>query len=635
MNAHIKDYLNYYVTINDPRYAVLLNGAWGCGKTYFIKNLLSEWIKSPQQKYNDEDIVLKPIYISLNGVSSIKAVNYLIKKELSPILYSKGLQTAKKILFGTLKVATKINLDVDNDGKDDGSMSVDLNLINLLTNDDGKIKGDKVLIFDDIERCKIETDELLGYLNQFVEHNKCKIILIGDEDRIRELYDKQESEVHYKEFKEKLIGQTFSVRMDIDNALELFIEDCSDEIKHILKLHKQLVKDSFQTTATNNLRLLRQCFLEFQRFVNTIDVSIKGKDEYNEFIRQILVYFIIGYCEYKSGNEKIELFQTFFSDEAKEISSKYEHLLVSNKFRVSNYTLPFINIIEYIKESYIEPRLLNNIIINSECFRKDTLKSWERLWYYEELENDDFLTLEKEVKNQFFTLQVETVPELLHISGILLSIQQDGFDKLNRNYIVSKAKKNIDCIFKKHPTSIGFETRAMSLSYSKEYRNNKTEEFQSIFLYASEKDEKKRYLLRDNKMKDYFENLTDVSLDTIFSILGESLPDRSRAYSLTSIFQNISVEKLAKRIILLSNKSKYFFAQFIAYRYYLEGSGHRGTIYKYHTNDLDALINLKNVLEKKINRLKLIEKKATKAIINNIESAIDLLDRLKDTATDF
>lgn len=632
MNEHIKDYLNYYIKINDPRYAVLLNGSWGCGKTYFIKNLLSKW-KSPSDK-NDEDIVLKPIYVSLNGVSSIKTVNYLIKKELSPLLYSKELQTAKKLLFETLKVATKINLDINNNGKEDGFMSVDLNLINLLTNDDKKIKGDKILIFDDIERCKIEIDELLGYINQFVEHNKCKIILVGNEVEIRKLSDNQALKTHYKEFKEKLIGQTFSVKTDIENAIDSFIEDCSDEIKMILKLHKQLIIDSFQTTETNNLRLLRQCFLEFQRLVGYIDVNIKSKGEYNEFIKQVLIYFIIGYCEYKSGNEKIELFQTSFSDDVKEISSKYKHLLESNKFYISYYTLPFINIIEYIKESYIESSLLNKLINESDCFRKNNLKSWEKLWYYEQLENEEFLILKKEVKSQFFNSEIETVPELLHISGILLSIQEDGIDKFDRNYIVSKAKHNIDSIFKRHPTLITFETKAMPLSYNKEYRSNKTIEFKKIFQYASEKDYKKTIQFRDNKMKMYFESLSDASLDNIYSILDDALPDRSKSYKMTSIFQNISTEKLAKCITKLSNKSKYFFAHFIAHRYYLEGSGYSGAIYKYQIDDLNTLIDLKNVLERKIKKMKLVEKKTTKYIINNLELTIIKLTKHEKTAPD-
>lgn len=38
-NKHIIDYLNDYIQMSAPRYAVLLKGKWGCGKTYFIQNL--------------------------------------------------------------------------------------------------------------------------------------------------------------------------------------------------------------------------------------------------------------------------------------------------------------------------------------------------------------------------------------------------------------------------------------------------------------------------------------------------------------------------------------------------------------------------------------------------------------------
>ena len=42
MNEHIKKYIEYYIELDDPQYAVLLTGNWGCGKTYFIKKLIEE-----------------------------------------------------------------------------------------------------------------------------------------------------------------------------------------------------------------------------------------------------------------------------------------------------------------------------------------------------------------------------------------------------------------------------------------------------------------------------------------------------------------------------------------------------------------------------------------------------------------
>lgn len=48
MNRNILTFLNEYAEIPDPQYAIMLRGAWGCGKTFFIR----QWIK---QLKNDKD----------------------------------------------------------------------------------------------------------------------------------------------------------------------------------------------------------------------------------------------------------------------------------------------------------------------------------------------------------------------------------------------------------------------------------------------------------------------------------------------------------------------------------------------------------------------------------------------------
>ena len=35
-NKHIKEFLNYYIELPNPQYAVLRKGKWGSGKTHFI-----------------------------------------------------------------------------------------------------------------------------------------------------------------------------------------------------------------------------------------------------------------------------------------------------------------------------------------------------------------------------------------------------------------------------------------------------------------------------------------------------------------------------------------------------------------------------------------------------------------------
>ena len=58
VNEHIKKYIEDYIGIDNPQYAVLLTGNWGCGKTYFIKELIKEW---KELDSTEDKIILKPI----------------------------------------------------------------------------------------------------------------------------------------------------------------------------------------------------------------------------------------------------------------------------------------------------------------------------------------------------------------------------------------------------------------------------------------------------------------------------------------------------------------------------------------------------------------------------------------------
>lgn len=44
-----------------------------------------------------------------------------------------------------------------------------------------------IIFFDDLERCMISITELLGYINELVEHKNVKTLLIANEDKIREI----------------------------------------------------------------------------------------------------------------------------------------------------------------------------------------------------------------------------------------------------------------------------------------------------------------------------------------------------------------------------------------------------------------------------------------------------------------
>ena len=169
-----------YVDEDLYSYAVLIDGEWGCGKTYFIKEYLCDKLEDHEKnkaktgQYKEKRIV----YLSLYGVKSVDEVSkqillesYLSKTGKIKGVLKRGTEVTGKmlpVLFDIIK-AKGLELDVDNVSNAVGGLL--------------SVK-DSILIFDDLERCDCPINEILGYINTFVEHNGMKVILIANQKEI-------------------------------------------------------------------------------------------------------------------------------------------------------------------------------------------------------------------------------------------------------------------------------------------------------------------------------------------------------------------------------------------------------------------------------------------------------------------
>ena len=54
VNSHIINSLKSYIENPDPRYALMLKGKWGCGKTYLVNQWIEDTFKNPEKKDNDD-----------------------------------------------------------------------------------------------------------------------------------------------------------------------------------------------------------------------------------------------------------------------------------------------------------------------------------------------------------------------------------------------------------------------------------------------------------------------------------------------------------------------------------------------------------------------------------------------------
>jgi hypothetical protein len=170
-----------------------------------------------------------------------------------------------------LKAATRI--DLDGDGKEDITLTSNIPDVDL--SEYFKTPNECLLIFDDLERCSMNVSDVLGYINAFVEHEGFKAIIVANEDEVLKREDTK-----YAEIKEKLIGQTLSVKPDITAALTHFLALIKEpRTKEYLKLQEQAIRLLYSQSNTDNLRLLKHALRDFERLALCLTEAHWSNDE--------------------------------------------------------------------------------------------------------------------------------------------------------------------------------------------------------------------------------------------------------------------------------------------------------------------------------------------------------------------
>jgi hypothetical protein len=210
-NTHIREFLSRYVELPySPYYAVLLTGPWGIGKTFLVKEFLRKQF-GDDREHNDK----KCIYVSLYGLTSIDEIDAALFQAAYPLLSNKPVQLAGRMGMAIMKSVAKIH---------------SVSLPDLTISEFFKPQA-ALYVFDDLERCEMSINKSLGYINEFVEHEGRKVVIIANEQEIK---DKEE----YARRREKIIGKAFEVQSVLDGPLTSFIELLDDPPSPDLKTRR-------------------------------------------------------------------------------------------------------------------------------------------------------------------------------------------------------------------------------------------------------------------------------------------------------------------------------------------------------------------------------------------------------------
>ena len=172
--SDIINIIKSYVQDQTVTYSILMNGEWGCGKTYFIKNKLLKSIDNG-------------IYVSLYGINKIedidKKIYYAIIKE--EVGNNPTLETVNKGKNIILEAYSTFSSSVEKLFKIPLPDLKSIDATNLISNFVDMSKY--LIIFDDLERVNIPINEVLGYINNYVEHKSVKTIIVANEREIARL----------------------------------------------------------------------------------------------------------------------------------------------------------------------------------------------------------------------------------------------------------------------------------------------------------------------------------------------------------------------------------------------------------------------------------------------------------------
>lgn len=339
-----------YIEDDRKNQAILLNGEWGCGKTFFIKEKLIPEINT--EKY-------QIFQISLYGVSSIEKIQDMIYVDwIEKVI---GDKTEKFGLFGGVLTRgigifgkSAVQLIESKIGMEGSATET---VKEILEQNIGKNKK-PILIFDDIERSQIDIIELMGFLNNLSENNGYKLILVANEREINRDEDdivrvlkyaialnsrldigkfirnrtndnacggtqneikinREELEgianyyferkTTYERTREKLIGLTISYSISITESFEEIISKYikTESIKELLKLNREEVFDLFEREEHRNLRTLIAACIAIEDIISSIKQErISEKEILKDELKTIILYTM--YSAMRRTNGKSE-----------------------------------------------------------------------------------------------------------------------------------------------------------------------------------------------------------------------------------------------------------------------------------------------------------------------------------------
>lgn len=413
-NGHVRDYLAHYLAFpHAPHFAVLLDGPWGVGKTHLLRAFLAHAAKGR-----------KVAYVSLYGMKSGDE----IEEALFAALYPAASGKAAKVATGVVKALLRhVKYEVDLEKGD---------LLDRFAAD--------VYVFDDLERSGMKVNEVMGYINQFVEHDGGKVIIVANTLEISE-----DERAAFARRREKIVGKTLEVRSAFAEAYAWFRSKIDhpgaarllgDEAGEIASLYDQ--------SGLRNLRILQQTMWDLERVVAVLE---ERHLTHRAGMTALLRLFTALSFEVKAGRltapdlrDRIHGITLGFLNDKKS----------PTPLGAADDRYPGIHLYDDLLNDDVLHDLLIAGVVEGAAVRQSVDRSthfatgeepaWRTVWHAYDRPEGEVLAAITTMDRQFADHEFTVGGEIMHVVGLQLHLAEIGVTGLSRGETVERAKRYID-----------------------------------------------------------------------------------------------------------------------------------------------------------------------------------------------
>lgn len=331
----LNQYILHYLTEDKTKSAIMLTAPWGSGKSFYIQNELKPFLEK------EENGSHKCLVVSLYGLkelSEISKVLYLESRAKFLNNNSEKMEAGKLATKTILKGVTSfLGIDLSHSDEDMQKLFESIDL------------SGKLIILEDLERSGIDILEVLGYVNNLVEQDGVKVLLVANEEAIKQYKpltttteDQQnvvesmykatdnngreftETAKKYLEIKEKTISDTIQFEEDYSTAISDIICLFDDETLNRLSNDNGVnnILNVMKSCKTFNLRSFIFACQKLSDIFKKLDKKYLSDDNFVKAIFFGTLFFVLRqrngknekwgqekYFSVELGNEKAPLFK--------------------------------------------------------------------------------------------------------------------------------------------------------------------------------------------------------------------------------------------------------------------------------------------------------------------------------------